>query len=222
MGETPATDIVPARPKWHFAVDRFRAVDSLDAFAEDVLAGGCSDVIAKIFLKGYKMPALGIEGNPLRECYALNVGLYALELNLKYEQRVGQYASDPGKIGISYDVHEFEIVSKVDPFEPLNEILESGEFRDEAVRVLTSRGIGVFDPTELIAANELAYTPPLSSAMCGYDISFCYDGKEPPFPNGVVHSILPGGSDQHLGVDKRSFDSDEDDWDGEWKPSEAV
>lgn len=206
---------------WRFNFDRFEAVESLEKFIETATVRGSDDVIARTFLKEYEMPVLGVEGNPTRRCYALNVGVYAPTRGLKYEERVGQYASDPKNMGVSYEVSEFEVVLKLDVLAPLNEVVGSGRFKDDLVRKLTSEGIGVFDGGLLQAGEELAYMPPLSPMMADYEIDFFYGKAQPPTNNGVLHSILPKGSGTHMGVQPSSFDSD-DDWHGEWKPAEAV
>jgi hypothetical protein len=222
MGKNATTSIIPAQPKWRFGIERFEAADSLDVFIGNVLEYGYCDVIARTFLKGYMMPVFGVEGNPLRECCALNVGVYAPILGLKYEQRVGKYASDPKQIGISYEIREFEIVTKVDPFAPLNEVVGASRSKEDIVNKLTSEGIGVFDGGLLRAGEELAYMPPLSVMMVDYEIDFFYGKSQPPTNNGVLHSILPKGSRAHMGVQPSSFDAEDDDWHGEWKPSEAA
>lgn len=209
-------------PNLKFSFSRFKPAASVEEFVESALANGADDVIDRMFLKGYDMHFMGLENGPAIKRYAFNVGLYAPAISLKYEERVGNYMSDPKNADITYEIDEFEIVHIIEPLAKLDEIVGSGRSRDELVRKLTSEGIGVFDGGELVAGEELLYTAPLSQFSCDYSISFCYGGVEPPFPNGVVHAILPRGEGQHMGVQPASFDSDDDDWHGEWKPSEAI
>jgi len=180
--------------------DYFREDGYIEAFAEEIAEAGGEDVIISYFVKAYLMPELGLESNPKKLCYAITAGVYAPLAELRHEQRTGDYFSDPKQLGISYEIKEFEVVAKIDILKPLNEIVEGSKLRDGWVELLTSYGIGVFDGGVSKASEALMYVPPLSSILENYEIEFFYGKIQPPTPNGVLHTIMPKGSNQHIGI----------------------
>jgi hypothetical protein len=202
--------------------DNFERVYTIGDFISCVTDCGGGDAIVSLDWNAYARQVRGEEeaGDILYR--ALSVAVYSLDSLVRFDRRVGAYTADPKTTGLKVRMRGDEYVVIFNPMAPLEYVSGAIRARDRIVSRLSKAGIGSYDGGTLSASEEMLYIPPFSEHMCGYQIGFFYGKTEPPGTNGVMHSIIEEGRNQHLGVWPESFDSDYDDWHGRWNASEPM